>query len=263
MTDTNELEIKLSQQQILVQPGRVMFASFPELKQEALELAEHIKAVEVNPENIKVSKKLLAEVNKRVNQLEDNRKQVKKTLLEEYQLFEEQVKEIVSIVKEADDVVRQQVKQMEEAERDEKKSILENLFNKRMVHYTFRDLFNFQDFLKPRHLNKTVSIEAVEKEMVGFLEMLAKDFNAIGKMQDAEAILIHYVEVKDLAEAITLHETQKAKKQAVVDSKAIKQPAGEKIAFLVSVRCHNEKELKFVKYLLKENHFDFTIDNIY
>ena len=46
-----------------------------------------IKAVEVNEENIKESKKLLAAVNKRLKELEDKRISVKKMMLEPYQLL--------------------------------------------------------------------------------------------------------------------------------------------------------------------------------
>lgn len=41
-------------------------------------------------------------------------------MLEPYNEFEKQVKEIVSIVKTADEMVRQQVTQMEEEEREDK-----------------------------------------------------------------------------------------------------------------------------------------------
>lgn len=256
-----ENELLLPDQEIVVQDGNVIYNGYQATKEQALALAANIRTVEVTEENVKESKKLLAAVNRGVKQLEDQRILVKKRLLEPYNIFEAQVKEIVAIVKEADDVVRQQVKHLEEAERIEKHGILEELFNKRIIHYTFRNLFNFQHFVKPKHLNKSASVESVEKEMVEFLERIAKDFNAIGKMPDADAILVAYQDHLDLAAAMIQVDQMKQKQKAVVDARAIKEPAN--IAYLVSIRCQDEKELKLLKLLLENEGFnDFTIDKI-
>jgi hypothetical protein len=201
--EENEL-MELNLQQIVVTIGKVEFPDFEPLKNQAYELADHIANVEVDPENIKQSKKLVAEVSKRLKELEDRRITIKKLMLEPYNDFEAKVKEIVAIVREAEDTVRMQVRALEEVERREKQSLLESIFNKRIVHYTFRDFFSFADFFKPKHLNKTVSVDAVEKEMIEFLERLAKDFNIISKMQNSEQVFHHYRQSLDLATALTL-----------------------------------------------------------
>ena len=64
------------------------------VKQQALQLAENLQSVEVNEDNLKQSKKLLAAVNRRKKELDDERIRIKKVMLEPYQEFEEQVKEI-------------------------------------------------------------------------------------------------------------------------------------------------------------------------
>lgn len=255
-------EVIFPESEITVQPGNVSFSSYLAIKEQAEVLAEKIKAVEVNEENVKESKKLLAAINKKVKELEDGRVLVKKMLLEPYQSFEAQVKEIVGIVKDADEVVRSQVKHLEEAERTEKHSILEAIFNNRIIHYPFRNLFSFQDFLKPKHLNKAASIRAVEEEMVYFLERLNSDLKAIEAMPDSQQVLTAYKELKDLGAAITLVAESKQKQQAVVDSQALKQPTEDKIAYLVTVVCRTEKDYKVLELLLNEYGFEFTIDNI-
>lgn len=254
--------MQLSTHDILVQPGMVKFMKFEKLKAEAEALAKLIKTVEVNDENIKQSKKMLAEVNKRVKQLEDNRIGIKKQVLASYQLFEEQVKEIVAIVKEADETVRIQVKHLEESERSERHGILEDLFNKRIIHYSFRDLFSFKDFLKPKHLNKTSHIEAVEKEMVEYLEKITVDLKAIETMPNSNAVLTAYVDLKDLGAALTVVNQQEQRQKAVEASQALKQPTEDKIAFLVSVKVYNARELKHLELLLKENEFEYETDKI-
>lgn len=255
-------ELNFNEQQLIVQPGSIQFNDFERLKQEAEKLADQIKTVEVTDENVKHSKKLLAEVNKRVQVIDAQRIAVKKTMLQPYQLFEEQVKEIVSIVKDAEDFVRVQVKSMEELERVEKEHHLEQLFHKRIIHYSFRDLFHFKDFLKPKHLNKTTSIEAVEKEMVDFLEKITMDLKAIEAMDHSHDVLAAYVESKDLGTALWVVQQQQQRKQAVVDSEAIKHPTEDKIGWLVHVKVYNQKELKLLEFVLKENGFEHETDKI-
>src|SRR5699024_12332068 len=66
----------------------------------------------------------------------DRRISIKKEMLQPYNTFESQVKDIVSIVKQADNVVRSQVKEIEERDREAKRQELEALFNKRSEEHT-------------------------------------------------------------------------------------------------------------------------------
>lgn len=257
----NDLMV-LDVQQIVFKQGYIEFNEYENLKQQALELAEYIAAVEVDPENVKESKKLLAAVNKQIKILEDKRIVIKKCLNEPYMEFEQQVKEIVQIVKEADEIVRQQVKALEEKERQAKQDLLAEIFNKRMVHYSFRDLFSFEDFLKPQHLNKTISIDAVEKEMIAYLEKLTKDLKAIEAMPKAQEVLSLYMDTKDLAAALTMQQQQEQRKQQIEQAQALKKETGNKIAYLVSVNCANEKELKLLTMILEQNGFEYSTDKI-
>lgn len=256
----NEL-MALNVEQITVQQGFIKFPEYAQLKQQALELAEWISNVQVDAESLKENKKLLAAVNKSINALETRRKTIKNCMLEPYLQFEQQVKEIVTVVKEADEIVRQQVKALEEEERQAKQAAIEEIFNKRIVHYSFRDLFTFADFLQPKHLNKTTSIDSVEKEIVTFLNKLTNDLKAIETMPNAKDILSLYMDTKDLAAALTLWQQKEQRRQQIEQAKAIvKEP--KLIAYLVSVKCYDQKELKLLEMVLKENGFEYTKDNI-
>jgi Protein of unknown function (DUF1351) len=254
----NEI-IDLDLQGIILQKGIVQFNRYNEIKSQALELADQIRSLEVDEENVKQSKKLLAAVNKRVKELEDQRILIKNFMMEPYSVFEKQVKEIVGIVKEADEVVRKQVKELEENEREEKRHRLETLFNLRIKHYSFRDLFSFGDFLKPKHLNKTQSIEATEKEMIEFLEMITRDLKAIESMPEAEKIFSFYVEVKDLASALTLQQKQKEREKQIEAANVIKKDPSEK-CFLITIE--GEKDFKFVEMFMNSNNIKFTVKEV-
>ena len=79
-------------------------------------------------------------------------------MLEPYQEFEEQVKEIVGIVKEADATVRQQVKVLEETERMGKETEIWDILDKRIKQFKLGDLIPFTDFYQAqtpeqKHIN--------------------------------------------------------------------------------------------------------------
>jgi hypothetical protein len=251
-------ELALNIQQIIVIQGIIQFNEFENVKQQAIELAEQIGTVVVNEENIKESKKLLAAVNKRLKELEDKRINIKKTMLEPYQVFEDQVKEIVKIVKDADDQVRQAVKYLEEFERLQKEEALETLFNKRKEQYCLGSLITFEKFLKPKHLNKTASIESTEKEMVEFLEQTEKDMKVIKTMENSKAIVSAYICSFDLAQAITHVNEQEQLKKAVEASGAIENAVRkERYAFVV----FEAKDFRLLKLFMEQNEIKFEVED--
>lgn len=251
-------------QNIQVVQGSVVFGAYEELKKQATQLASQIRTIEVSDDNVKLSKKLLASVNKRLKELEDKRIDIKKMMLEPYMHFEGQVKEIVQIVKDADSHVRNQVKQLEEQERDQKHYALQDIFDKRKQMYSFGDLLDFTNhFLQQRHLNKTVSIDAVEKEMVQFLEQHQKDLKVIEKMDSSSALYTHYLNCLDLGSALTLWNEEK-ERQAQIERnlKANKNEPADEIVYLVSITVHDQKELKLLEMILNENEFEYTTDKV-
>lgn len=255
-----ENELQLEMESVLVTQGNIVFKEFQQLKDQALDLAAEIEKVEVTDENIKQSKKMLAAVNKRVKELDARRITIKNLLLEPYKAFEDQVKEIVSIVKTADETVRVQVRELEERDREEKRGILKDLFSKRIVHYSFRDLFDFMDFFHPSHLNKSMSIEAVENEMIAFLEKLSRDLKAIETMPDAATIMTYYKDSKDVATALTLAAQAEQQKRKVQESQALKKPLKPSKQWEITV--FHEKDFRMVEMFMQHNDIEFLYDEL-
>lgn len=252
-----ENEMQLEMWRIEVLPGQIEFTEYEKVKQQAISLAEQIQQVEVNEENIKESKKMLAAVNKSVKELETRRITIKKFMMQPYENFESQVKEIVGIVKDADEIVRQQVRELEEAERKEKEETLLDRFSKRIVHYSFRDFFTFSDFLQPRHLNKTVSIESVEKEMVAFLEKISRDLKAIEGMENGKEVWKYYTQLMDLSAAVSLTTESEKQRKKIESYKAFEKKV-DNVHYEISV--FNEKDFKLVEMFMQNNDIDFLYE---
>lgn len=251
-------ELMLDVQKIIVTKGNIEFNEYEKVKEQALKLASNIETVEVNEDNIKESKKLLAAVNKRLKELEDKRISIKKEMLEPYQLFEDQVKEIVTIVKNADSEVRKQVKYLEEFERLEKELVVEELFNKRKKQYSALDaLIQFENFLQPKHLNKSTSIQSIEKEVVEFLEKISAEYEAIKLMPNADDVLSAYIGCFDLPKALSHVNEQNQLKRQIDKLITPKKSTAPTKTFVMVV--YDEKDLKLITLFAEQNEIKFDI----
>lgn len=237
---------------ITIKEGSITFENFETLKENALKTAEDIKTIEVTEESVKAVKKELAAIRKSTDALESGRKEVKKAILEPYQEFEKQVKELTGIVNEADEYVRNQVRELEENERREKEDAIFELWEKRNKQYDIPWL-NFEMFIKPGYLNKTTTMKKVESEMVEWFEKVDRDVAAINTMNDSEAILVEYSYTFDVADAVGKVAMKKAQGEKVKTTVAPKSTPKET---LISI---NETDTTTVIKLLQENKIEFEI----
>jgi len=242
---------------ITVKQGQIQFNGFKSLKEEAINLSEEISMVHVTDDNVQISKKILATVNKRVKELEDKRIDIKKEMLEPYTEFEQQVKEIVTIVKNADGIVRSQVKQLEEIERDTKQAKIEELFNKRIVQYDFDDVFKFDDFITPKHLNKSITSKSVETEMVAWLEKKDADLKVIKSLPNTHDILMEYLDTKDLSVAINIVNERNARMDHLEKVVEPTKQAGQ--GYLITLS--DSKDLKMVEMFMDQNHINYDLQS--
>lgn len=178
-------------------------------------------------------------------------------MLQPYEVFESQVKEIVNIVREADAEVRKQVRYLEEFERLQKESEIEELFNKRKKQYKkLNEFVKLDQFLQPKHLNKTTSISAVEKEMIDWFEKINKDIEVIQALDHANEVLSVYIGTYELAKAISqVNEREQLRRQAEA-SEALHCVLHEK-TFLITV--YDEKDYKLVKMFMEKNEIKFNV----
>ena len=249
MSITGDIEIyDLNDTNIKVTESVITFPEYERLLSQAHQVAEMVRSTEVTEDNIKETKKLLANVNKAVGRLEGKRKEVKRYVLEPYTAFEAQVKEIVSVVKEADQGVRSMVRELEEREREAKKAELLEEWQGRQEHYTVTEVVTFGQWLTPQHLNKTASLNKTIEDMAQWLEAKQRDWEtAQGLNKD---VAVKWVDSLDLSTAI----------QTVKDEEAIKatitkdSEASPVTVFII----RDAKDAKFAEMLLKENDIQYV-----
>ncbi|KIJ86840.1 hypothetical protein SE00_07740 [Staphylococcus saprophyticus] len=251
--------IKEHDYKVTTTQGEVNFEEYNNLLSEANNLAEHVKQVEVNEENVKEAKKLMASMNNRVKDLENVRKDVKKSMLEPYNQFESQVKTIKQVIDEAVAHVKKQERELTEQEREEKREAIAQLFDKRIQHYDFGKILGFADFIKPQHLNKSTSINKVEDELVEWLEKTKRDLETINKLENKEDIIIEYQNTQDLSMAFEIVDKRNERKRKIEEQqKQTEQPT--KTTYHVFT-IGDDKEAQIAKLLLEQNNINFEYKN--
>jgi len=250
----NELKpFDLNGNTVIVDVGTIQFPVFQQIKDSALKLAKYIQKVEVTEDNVKQSKKLVAEVSKQVKSLNDERITIKKQMLKPYDEFEQQIKEISDIVKSSEEIVRHQIRQLEEAARDIKREEIEQLFDLRMNQYDFGKLFSVEDFTENQYLNKSFSMTKIEKSMVEWFEKIARDLSTIKSLKHADEVLATYKEYQDLSLAIGIVNERHEK---INQAKAVVEEIEPSI-FMVNFIIRDEKDAKLVEMFMNQNKIKF------
>lgn len=238
---------------IRVENGLIKFDEYELFKAQATELSGFISSIEVNDENIKLTKKVIAKVNKQVKALEDHRIAIKKEVLIPYDTFEKQVKEIVGIVKDADTLVRSQIRELEEIERSNKAQLVEEIWDDRYSMYDF-EFLKLDDFLTPQHLNKSTTMKSIEADMVTFLEKVNQDLGVIAGLPNKLEVFREYIETLDLSEAMRLvqeHDERQSKAEVIINENI------DKLEY--SFKVFSSEDMELTKSLLTKSNIVFQI----
>lgn len=250
---TNNLPTLTTDNLITAQPGTITFDD-TDLLEQATFIAKQLDKMEVTEENLKESKKLVARVSKAVKELNDERIRVKNLMLEPYNDLKDRIDTISNIVKSAENRVRSIAKEFDEKEREEKREKVEEMFNALREQYDLW-VITFDQFLKPRHLNKTQTDNKNHAEIVTFFEGIKSDLSIIERFGDDKVeIMTEYMDTLDLNLAIETVEKRNETRQKVESVVTPTEKVDDKVTILL-----DRSDLKFVKLLLKDNGIDFEV----
>ena len=167
-------------------------------------------ALAVTPETLASVKKVRADLNKQYRDLEEQRKEVKRKILEPYEQFDGIYKTYVGVrFSDADAELKRKINDVENQLKSEK--------NKDLVEYFYElcaeEHLNWLEY-KRGNFNVTLSKSrtALHKEAEEFVNRVSNDMTAISVMPDAEEIAVEYKKTLRLGEAV---ETVKKRREAV------------------------------------------------
>lgn len=178
--------------EIRIENGMILFDSYQLYRQRAEEARDYLLTLDVSPESEQECKRIVATARKISDQLNQEKIRIKKTVLEPYTEFEAKVKDIIAIITEGENVARDKLKAIDEQRREEKKEEIRKIWDARCGSFFCGKYLTFEHFLEDRHLNKTVPISEVEKEMVGFLQDKSFDIEILERKPLAQEYIEEY-----------------------------------------------------------------------
>lgn len=206
--DTNLIPMS-DQANILVEVGKITFEGLPALRSSIERLVVNMKDVDVNEENIKEGKKLVARVRKEIDALNDERKRVERRYSEPLDEFKRDIKELSELVREAEDYVRDQIRALDEIEREHKFVEIKQLYDLRIAAYDLNDILTFDDWFRREFCNKTFPMTKIELDLVDWLGKVERDLNFLKEQPDSVRLIAAYRTTKDVVAAVEIIEDEK------------------------------------------------------
>lgn len=247
-------DLVLQNNDVVFTQGDVVFNGYETLMEQAQEVAEYIQNIIVTEDNIKDVKKVLATSNKTLKELNDRRIQIKKELMKPYDEFARQIKEIESVVDEANEVVKSKVRDLEEIEREEKREALEQIWHDKTQTLPYKYYITFDVFFKDQYLNKSFSVKKFEEELDEFIEKTQKDIEYL-KTKDPE-YLTEYLNVFNLQEALTNIDKHKEMLVQIENEEDDEIVVGE-VEEVGVFEIKGKANIKLIEMLLNENEIKF------
>ena len=153
--------------QLEMQPP-VLAVNFESLKAWAVGLTSRYVDLVVTEDDIADAKRDMVEINKNKAKLEDARKDAVRRVSEPIRAFETRIKEVCGIFDTAYAKLGSQVKAFEDAQREEKRKVVEDLISN-----ANRSAFGEPDYLdipvQEKWLNKTTSIKAIREDLAAII----------------------------------------------------------------------------------------------
>jgi len=211
----------------IISPGENGFLKEIQWNQEEVKAwvaarVQDYKNIAYTEDQVKDMKKDRADLNKLRTAFESERKRLKKVCMEPYNLFEQQVKEVVALIDEPIQLIDSQLYELEERRKQQKKKDIEALFDT-IGFQTFVTLDNIFD---QKWLNASVSLGKIDEQMKSIMYKIGTDVATIGNLPEFsfEAMEV-YKKTLDLNKAILegqrLAEIQKRKQQYEEEQKRI------------------------------------------
>ena len=153
-----------------------------QIKEAVVSITEQYRGLAYTEEQLQEAKADRAKLNAMKKDISDRRIQVKNALLEPYNVFEAEVKEVVALIDEPIAMIDEQIVAYEERTKEEKRQALEKFFTENRA--DLPELITFDKIFNPKWLNKTSSLSSCKNEIKKTIEDITTDLTAIRSSLD-------------------------------------------------------------------------------
>lgn len=148
-----------------------------EIKKAVVNITEQYRGLAYTEAQLQEAKADRAKLNAMKKDISDRRIQVKNALLEPYNVFEAEVKEVVALIEEPIAMIDEQIVAYEERTKEEKRQTLEKFFAENRA--DLPEQITFDKIFNPKWLNKTSSLSSCKNEIKKTVEDIKADLSAI------------------------------------------------------------------------------------
>ena len=221
------MEFRMTTDLATALPKEIGF-NFEELKTELAERLSYYSDLVVTEDTIKDAKADRASLNKLRDAIETRRKEVKKQVLEPYNVFEGQVKELVALIDKPVAAIDGQLAGFEEKRKEEKRKQIEASYDA-LVSATIKDIIPLDRIMSKKWLNATMSMTKVEEEIIGWSKRVNADLLALDTVEEEykAAVRETYIRTLDIEAAMAHRKSMKAAAEAFRAAEAARQAEQE------------------------------------
>ena len=153
-----------------------------QIKEAVVSITEQYRGLAYTEAQLQEAKADRAKLNAMKNDISARRIQVKNALLEPYNKFEAEVKEVVALIDEPIAMIDEQIVAYEERTKEEKRRALEKFFTENKG--SLPEQITFERIFNPQWLNKRSSLTSCKNEIKKLVEDISADLAAIHSSLD-------------------------------------------------------------------------------
>lgn len=202
------MELKIKDYQL---PEPIDF-NYQEIKQELEEKVSMYTNLVYTDDQIKLAKADRAKLNKLKTALNDERIRREKEYLEPFNVFKNQVKDLITIIDKPVALIDKQIKAYEELKKEEKKVEIEKIFES----LEKPEWLKLEQIFSEKWLQSSVSIKSVKETIETAIENTSKDMQTLENLPEfgfeAQQVYISTLDInKAISEAQRMSQIQKQK----------------------------------------------------
>lgn len=205
--------------EVTVGKNGMIDGNFEEVEKQIKEKADFYKGLIVSEDNLKESKKDLADLRKDITAIENIRKDIKKQWLEPYEKFEDKVKHLVDLLNEPVNAIDSQLKEFETKRLAEKRSVVERIYSEEIESY--EEFVPLDSIFQKSWLNVSTSEKDIRFDISAAKTKVMSELNIIDGLDSEikdELIAVYKKNGNSLAAAIERN-TQYQKDKAMIEAK--------------------------------------------
>lgn len=208
------MELRMTTDLETALPAEIGF-NFDELKTDLTERLHHYNTLVVTEDAIQDAKNDRANLRKLKDAIETRRKEVKKKVMQPYNIFEGRVKELTALIDAPVAAIDSQVKKFEEQQREEKRSEIAAAYDE-LVPETIREIIPLNRILDPKWLNKAASMKSIREAIETRVKRTNVDMALIDGVQPQylTAVRTKYIATLDVDTAMQERDRMMAAEQA-------------------------------------------------